>query len=170
MSHRAVRARALKCAGVGRSPTRSVPPALLLVPRGRTRSHRMVDLGRYDTRSRLGTKEGCSHHGNRLSFVSQRGNALRVIARSTLSAFWKGHADAEQQLRAWYQEAEEADWRTAVDVQRSYPKASILKDGRFVFNICGNRYRLVVHCRHPYAFVRFIGTHAEYDRIDAQTC
>ena len=50
------------------------------------------------------------------------------------------------------------------------PPLHALKDGRFVFNICGNRYRLVVHCRHPYAFVRFIGTHAEYDRIDAQTC
>ena len=78
-------------------------------------------------------------------------------------------ADAEEQLRAWYHEAEEANWRTTVDVQRSYPKVSVLQDGRFVFNICGHKYRLVVHYRHPYVYIRFIGTHARYDRIDAQT-
>jgi mRNA interferase HigB len=94
---------------------------------------------------------------------------VRVIARSTLSVFWREHPDAEQQLRAWFHEAEAADWRTTSQVQADFPKASILKGGRVVFDICGNRYRLVVHCRHPYVFVRFIGTHAEYDRIDAQT-
>jgi mRNA interferase HigB len=94
---------------------------------------------------------------------------VRVIAQSTLAAFWRHHADAEQALRAWYQEAEEADWKTTIEVQRSYPKASILKGGRVVFNVSGNRYRLVVRCRHPYVFIRWIGTHADYDRIDAQS-
>jgi mRNA interferase HigB len=92
-----------------------------------------------------------------------------VIAQSTPTVFWKGCPDAQHQLRAWYHEAEAADWRTTEDIQRDFPKATILKGGRVVFNICGNKYRLVVHCRHPYVFVRFIGTHAEYDRIDAQT-
>ncbi len=86
-----------------------------------------------------------------------------------MSAFWKEYPDAEQDLRAWFHEAEEADWKTKTDVQRRFPTASILKQGRIVFNIRGNRYRLVVHCRHPFVYIRFIGTHAQYDRIDAQT-
>jgi mRNA interferase HigB len=94
---------------------------------------------------------------------------VRVIAQSTLSVFWREHPDAEQQLRAWYHEAEAADWRTTSDIRRDFPRASILKGGRVGFDICGNRYRLVIHCRHPYVFIRFVGTHADYDRIDAKT-
>ena len=65
---------------------------------------------------------------------------VRVIAQSTLSVFWREHADAEQQLRAWYHEAEAADWPTTSDIQRDFPRASILKGGHVVFDICGNRY------------------------------
>jgi mRNA interferase HigB len=94
---------------------------------------------------------------------------VRVIAQSTLAVFCKEHPDAESQLRAWYKEAEAKEWKTTTDIQKSYPRASILKRGRVVFNICGNKYRLIVHCRYPFAYVRFIGTHADYDRVDAQT-
>jgi len=90
-----------------------------------------------------------------------------VIAQSTLAAFWRKHADAEQPLRAWYQEAEAADWQSTTDIHRDYPKASILRQGRVVFDICGNRYRLVVHCRYPYVFIRFI-ERMPTDRVDAQ--
>jgi mRNA interferase HigB len=95
--------------------------------------------------------------------------AVRVIGQSTLEAFWKEHADAEQALRAWCKETEAADWKTTIDIQGSHPKASILKRGRVVFNVCGNKHRLVVRFYYPYAYVCFIGTHSDYDRIDAQT-
>jgi mRNA interferase HigB len=96
---------------------------------------------------------------------------VRVIAQSSLSSFWErdGHDDAERPLRAWYAEAEAADWRTPADIKAAYGSASILQSGRAVFNIKGNKYRLVVHVRYPYVYVRFIGTHEQYDRIDAQT-
>jgi mRNA interferase HigB len=93
---------------------------------------------------------------------------VRVIAQSTLAAFWRKHPDAEKQLRAWYEEAETSTWETTTDIQGAYPRASILKDGRAVFNIGGNKYRLVVQCRKSNVYVCFIGTHAEYDKIDAQ--
>ena len=99
---------------------------------------------------------------------------MRVIALSTLRAFWEGksgYADAREPTLAWYREALTADWRSPVDVKRHYGTASILRDGRVVFNIAGNKYRLVVWINYPYRviYVRFIGTHARYDRIDAQT-
>lgn len=94
---------------------------------------------------------------------------VNVIGRSRLEAFWKEHRDAEQALRAWFQEVEEAEWKTTSEIKARHPRASILKGGRVVFDIRGNRYRLVVQCAYPNAYVRWIGTHAEYDRIDAQT-
>lgn len=99
---------------------------------------------------------------------------MRVIALSTLRAFWEGkpgYADAREPTLAWYREALAADWRSPADVKRQFGTASILRDGRVVFNIGGNKYRLVVWINYPYRviYVRFIGTHAQYDRIDAQT-
>ena len=96
---------------------------------------------------------------------------MRVIALRTFRAFWEepGHADAEGPLRAWYAEASSADWQTTADIKARHRTASVLKEGRVVFNIGGNKYRLIVHVRHPIAFVRFVGTHQEYDRISAQT-
>jgi mRNA interferase HigB len=98
---------------------------------------------------------------------------MRVIALSTLKRFWEGKARAEvrEPLLAWYRHALKADWRGPADVKRDFGTASILRDGRVVFNIGGNKYRLVVWINYPYrvVYVRFIGTHAEYDRIDAQT-
>ena len=102
------------------------------------------------------------------------GALMRVIAVSTLKAFWTGrpeYRDAEGPTMAWYREAVKADWSTPEDVKRQFGNASILKDGRVVFNIGGNKYRLVVWINTPYRvlYVRFLGTHEEYDRIDAQT-
>jgi mRNA interferase HigB len=98
---------------------------------------------------------------------------MRVIALSTLKRFSEArkHADAREPLLAWYRHALSADWRAPADVKRDYRTASILRDGRVVFNIGGNKYRLVVWINYPYRVihVRFVGTHALYDRIDAQT-
>jgi mRNA interferase HigB len=72
---------------------------------------------------------------------------------------------------AWYRHARGADWATPADVKRAIRSASILKDGRAVFNIAGNKYRMVVWINYPYrvVYIRFIGTHRQYDTIDAQT-
>jgi mRNA interferase HigB len=98
---------------------------------------------------------------------------VRVIALSTLKRFCaeKACADAREPLLAWYRHALKALWRTPADVKRDFGTASILRDGRVVFNIGGNKYRLVVWINYPYRviYVRFVGTHAQYDRIDAQT-
>jgi len=99
---------------------------------------------------------------------------MRVIALSTLKAFWRHgstYVDAREPVLAWYRHAVAADWSAPADVKADFGNASILKDGRVVFNIAGNKYRLVVWINYPYRviYVRFIGTHAQYDRIDAQT-
>ena len=94
---------------------------------------------------------------------------MRVIAKKTLRDFWGKHPDCEQQLKAWYQEAEDAKWKVPNDIKRDYPSASFLADNRVVFNIKGNHYRLIVKLNYSYGMVwiRFVGTHAEYDKIDA---
>ncbi len=94
---------------------------------------------------------------------------MRVIAIKRLREYWQKEPAAEQALRAWYAEAEEADWKTPAEIKRRYGNASILKNGRVVFNIYGNKYRLIVRIRfdHATVYIRFIGTHEEYDEIDA---
>lgn len=96
---------------------------------------------------------------------------MRVIARSTLTRYGAANPRADQALRAWYAEAKQASWATPADVKGHYGNASILKDGRVVFNICGNEFRLVVQINYEFftIYIRFIGTHAEYDKIDSQT-
>lgn len=99
---------------------------------------------------------------------------MRIIARSTLIAFWESnpeYADVRQPALAWYQHALKADWSTPTDVKADFRHASILKDGRVVFNLAGNKYRLVAWINYDYRviYIRFIGTHAQYDQIDAQT-
>jgi|SRR5579884_528650 mRNA interferase HigB len=95
---------------------------------------------------------------------------MRVIARRALREFWEKHPDAEEALLAWFREAEAADWDSPVAVKARYASASILGGDRVVFNIRGNTYRLVVRINYPYrmVYVRFVGTHAEYDAIDAE--
>jgi mRNA interferase HigB len=99
---------------------------------------------------------------------------MRVIALGTLKEFLasgRGYADAREPVMAWYRQVRAADWATPADVKRDIRTASILKDGRVVFNIAGNKYRIVVWINYPYrvVYIRFIGTHRQYDRIDAQT-
>ncbi|ONN67049.1 type II toxin-antitoxin system HigB family toxin [Herbaspirillum sp. VT-16-41] len=98
---------------------------------------------------------------------------MRIIALSTLQAFWNhpAHMDAREPGHAWYRDTLLAHWKKPSDVKASFGNASILKDGRVVFNLGGNKYRLVVWINYDYrvVYVRFIGTHAQYDRIDAQT-
>lgn len=94
---------------------------------------------------------------------------LRVIAKKGLREFWQKHPDCEQQVKAWYNEAAAASWKSPKDIKRNYPSASILEDNRVVFNIKGNTYRLIVRINYNYqmVWIRFIGTHAQYDKIDA---
>lgn len=96
---------------------------------------------------------------------------MRIYNRSTLIAFWTIHPDAAPSLRAWADEAEQADWKDPSDIRAKYVTASIVGTDRVVFNIRGNYYRLIVQIRYQFKciYVRFIGTHAEYDRIDAAT-
>ncbi len=95
---------------------------------------------------------------------------MRVIAKSTLRGFWENHKDCEQQLKSWYYEADKANWINPNEIKKDYPSASILEDNRVVFNIKGNQYRLIVKVNYEYkiVWIRFIGTHAEYDKIDAK--
>ena len=94
---------------------------------------------------------------------------MRIIAKRTLRDFWIKHADSEQQLKAWYRETEKTKWENINDLKKDYPSASILQDNRIVFNIKGNNYRLIVKFNFEYqvCYIRFIGTHTEYDKIDA---
>jgi mRNA interferase HigB len=93
---------------------------------------------------------------------------VRIIARKTLREAWARHRDAENPLKAWFKEVEAASWRGPEDIRLQYRTASIVGDGRVVFNIKGNTYRLVVAVNYAakIVFIKFFGTHAEYDRID----
>lgn len=95
---------------------------------------------------------------------------MRVFAKKILREFWEKHSDAEQQLKTWYKEASKANWKTPTDIKSEYAKASILKSGRVVFDICGSKYRLIVEINYirQWSFIRFIGTHNQYDKIDAE--
>ena len=96
---------------------------------------------------------------------------MRVIARKILREFWERHSDAEGQLKAWYKDASNAEWNSPGDIESAYLKTSILKDGRVVFNICGNKYRLITKISYmrKWVFIRFIGSHDEYNKINANT-
>lgn len=98
---------------------------------------------------------------------------VRIIAVSALRSFWEeqpAYRAAEGPALAWYRDALQADWSTPAEVKAQFRNASILKDGRVVFNIGGNKYRLVVWINYSYrvVYIRFIGTHEQYDAIDAQ--
>ena len=93
---------------------------------------------------------------------------MRIISRKTLRVFWERHADAERPLQAWFHEAKAATWRKFQDIRRRYPSSDIRPGNRVIFNIKGNDYRLVVkiHYNTGIVFIRFVGTHSEYDRIN----
>lgn len=96
---------------------------------------------------------------------------MRIVAVGTLRDFWAKHRDAEQALRAWYTEASSAQWRAPQDILVRFRGADVLPNHRVVFNIKGNQYRLVVkiHYNTGIVYIRFVGTHNEYDGIDAET-
>ena len=94
---------------------------------------------------------------------------MRIIALGTLRGFWREHPDTEVPLRAWYAIARRAVWRRPAEIKVAYRSASFAANNRVIFNIKGNDYRLVVavHYNRGLMFVRFVGTHRDYDRIDA---
>jgi mRNA interferase HigB len=96
---------------------------------------------------------------------------MRVVAVSTLRGFWERFPDAEQPLKAWYEEAKSAAWTQPAEIKAQYRNASVLKNRRVVFNIKGNDYRLIVAVayRLQIVYVQFVGTHKEYDAVDAET-
>lgn len=99
---------------------------------------------------------------------------MRVISKRTLTNFWKGfsqYSDAREPLEAWYREVKQEHWSIPTDVKAKYRSASILQGGRVIFNIAGNKYRLVVDINYPteIIYIRFVGTHKQYDKIDPET-
>jgi mRNA interferase HigB len=96
---------------------------------------------------------------------------MRIIALKTLRHFWERHPDARQAIQAWYRDAKQACWTTPADIRHVYRTASFVGHNRVVFNIRGNQYRLVVaiNYAHGIVYIRFIGSHQAYDKIDAAT-
>lgn len=96
---------------------------------------------------------------------------MKIISVKILRDFWTENPDAEQPLRSWVDEATKADWQNPAEIKEQYRSASILKNRRVVFNIKGNSYRLIVAIAYQrgWIFVKFIGTHKEYDSTDADT-
>ena len=94
---------------------------------------------------------------------------MRIIAKKILKEFWEKHSDCEQQLKSWYREASNAEWKNPNEIISEYPSVSIISSNRIVFNIKGNNYRLVIKINYDYqiVWIRFIGTHSKYDRINA---
>jgi len=95
---------------------------------------------------------------------------VRILSRKILREFWEKHPDAEQPLQAWYHDVKHADWRSPANIKAVYRNASFVGQNRVVFNIKGNKYRLVVAVQYDFriVFIRFIGTHKEYDAINAE--
>lgn len=95
----------------------------------------------------------------------------RIFAKSTLREYWEKHPDCEQYLKTWHDTVLSSDWKTPNDVKQTYANASILRHSRIVFNVKGNSYRLVAkfNFEKQWVFIRFIGTHAEYEKIDANS-
>ena len=96
---------------------------------------------------------------------------MRIFNRSVIERYAKSYAPAREALRAWYAEAIAAQWTSPEQVKRQFPKASVVANNRVVFNIAGNAYRLIVSFNYRYraGYIKFFGTHAEYDRVDAAT-
>ncbi|MFN4254097.1 MAG: type II toxin-antitoxin system HigB family toxin [Saprospiraceae bacterium] len=96
---------------------------------------------------------------------------MRIIARRTLREFWEQHPESEQPLKAWFDEAAKSSWRSFWDVKAMFPRASAVGNDRIVFRIKGNDYRLIVKINYEFEtiFIKFVGTHAAYDKVDAAT-
>ena len=123
---------------------------------------------RHEPPPRAGAETPWSQNGTMVVFFCE-GDRTRHV--KGVSAPNPVYADAREPVMAWFRQVKSADWATPTDVKRAARTASILKDGRVVFNIAGNKYRIVVWINYPYrvVYIRFIGTHRQYDQIDAQT-
>ena len=95
---------------------------------------------------------------------------MRIIARRTLREFWERHPDSEHPIKTWFAEARAANWRNPQAIKRRYRHASFVGKNRVIFNIGGNKYRLIAHMNYDFqiVYIKFVGTHAEYDRIDPE--
>ena len=95
----------------------------------------------------------------------------RIFSKGTLRAYWEEHPDVEQYLKTWYDTVMNASWNNPNEIKSTYANASILKNQRVVFNIKGNSYRLIVkfNFEKQWCFIRFMGSHSEYDKINAET-
>ncbi len=95
---------------------------------------------------------------------------MQVVAKKTLRLFWTKHPKAQGPLEAWYRIASKAEWRTPQDIKNVFRSADFVADSRVIFNIAGNSYRLVVRVSYEYQNIKikFIGTHADYDKIDPE--
>jgi mRNA interferase HigB len=97
---------------------------------------------------------------------------MQIVALRTLKQFWEIHAQAEMPLRTWYANASEAVWTTPQDVKNEYGATiDFVGDNRIIFDIGGNKYRLIVHVSYLYkrVLIKFVGTHKDYDRINPET-
>jgi len=96
---------------------------------------------------------------------------VRIISRKTLRLFWEDHPDARQALQAWYADVKHAHWKSPIDIKQAYRNASLIANNRVVFNIRGNKYRVIVAVQYKLkiVFIRFVGTHQAYDQVDAAT-
>jgi len=96
---------------------------------------------------------------------------VRIISTASLKQFWETHRQAEQPLRAWVDEVKKAEWKTPQDIKNKYRSADFLGNNRVIFDIKGNDYRLIVAVAYRFqaVYIKFVGTHAEYDKIDADT-
>ena len=94
---------------------------------------------------------------------------MRIISRKILREFWEKHPDTQQAIQSWYADVKRANWTSPSDIKRIYRNASIIANNRVVFNIKGNNYRIVIAIQYEFGivYIRFVGTHAEYDKIDA---
>lgn len=97
---------------------------------------------------------------------------MQVIARRTLKQFWERHPPAERPLRVWYALVSKAGWAGPADLKRQFgTSVDFISDNRAIFDLGGNRYRLIAHISYGFGrvLVKFVGTHAEYDRVDPET-
>ena len=96
---------------------------------------------------------------------------MRIISRKTLREFWEKYPDSRQSLQSWYADVKRAEWKSPSDIKNVYRNASIVANNRAVFNIKGNHYRIVVAIQYEFGivYIRFVGTHSEYDKIDVRT-
>ncbi len=94
---------------------------------------------------------------------------MRIISKKILREFWENRTEAEQPLKAWHAKTKLAEWKTSSDIKADYRNASFVANNRVIFNIKGNTYRLVVAVNYDFGIIciRFVGSHKEYDKIDA---